>query len=803
MIPLTTPSSSPPKKKILSSMQANELYREGKILFDTGRYGEAADPLRRAAESGNADAQNDYAFLCKKGRGVARDPGLAESWYQKAAEQGHEEGCHNLAVLLIERDAESGIAPALSWLKVNAGQGYALSQLQLAHMYRKGNGVDADLTEALRLFGTAADQGNDDATFMVNVATRYGATDHRGPYPSFTDCETRANEGNAAASRLLGAYLMLGFGCTADPNAARASLERAAEGGDAPGIRALGSFIFDDDPVGAVAKWETAVAAGDAYAKYLLAKSLLDGEGVALDPPRALQLLEAAADKGIVDALVVISDHYRVGDVIPQDMALAVQWGKRAAQAGHRETQYTLGVILANGIGVPADVAMGLHWIETAASKGWPDAQCNLGVRYLQGDGVEQDLKQGAKWVRAAAEQNHPNAIYSLGVCYRNGEGLPADPEFGTHCWRKAAALGHSGAIAALAQLGPDDANPPSHPKPQPEPVATPVSVAKPEPVVAAVPASAAPVDTSLQQLTANLVTQQVGSQGCVEAAMLLGVFWIATWFVDPISGFTASAGWTALGMFVLGVFIGPSEKEMGDRKEGIEQLANISSAKNVTVAVFLLMGLGVTVFSDDLYAWGKERVASSGSVTGNEEPSTSESKIPPVAAPPKTTEPTPKPGPERALDIPVGSPASIFAVARFSDKVRITTEASYILASWDYQSRVIEIPFRAAEKASSEAFAKLDKLSSLRVLSPTLSRLDIAAIETWRKKLSSSWYNSPGPTGRRKIETSIGPERPFGIGDPARTYVVFFWTRSSAEKYREERAIPVRPVSAPPNLMR
>lgn len=436
-------------------MQHDETnYNQGRILFDTGRYAEAAQPLRAAAEAGNASAQNDYGYLFRAGLGVDQDWQEAERWYRRAAEQGDGDACHNLVNLLLERDGEAAIPEALDWLKVNAAQGHALSQLQLAHFLRRGTGTAPDLNEALRLFRASADQGNDDARHMHSMATRYGAVDHRGPYPAREVVTARAEGGDAAAMRLLGAYCMLGYGGKADSDAAREWIERAAAAGDVPAQRAFGQFVFDEDAEHACRLWQGAAANGDAIASYMLALSLLDGDGIAQDIAKGMQMLESAADKGYVDALVVLGDHHRVGQVVPQDFARALPWYQRAAQQGHAESMWHLGTMLAEGHGCDPDLGLAVHWLENAAKLGWADAQCAIGVHYLQGDGVPKDERVGARWLRAAAEQQHPHGMFVLGMCYRSGLGVPVDIDFALNCWRKAAARGHSQAPGAIEALG-------------------------------------------------------------------------------------------------------------------------------------------------------------------------------------------------------------------------------------------------------------------------------------------------------------------------------------------------------------
>src|SRR3954454_1319801 len=54
----------------------------------TQNYAEAARWFRKAAEQGNADAQNHLGVLYDHGKGVTQDHAEAARWFRKAAEQG-------------------------------------------------------------------------------------------------------------------------------------------------------------------------------------------------------------------------------------------------------------------------------------------------------------------------------------------------------------------------------------------------------------------------------------------------------------------------------------------------------------------------------------------------------------------------------------------------------------------------------------------------------------------------------------------------------------------------------------------
>lgn len=56
--------------------------------FDRGDYATALQEWLKAAQQGDASAQNNVATLYASGQGVARDLGEALKWWRRAAEQG-------------------------------------------------------------------------------------------------------------------------------------------------------------------------------------------------------------------------------------------------------------------------------------------------------------------------------------------------------------------------------------------------------------------------------------------------------------------------------------------------------------------------------------------------------------------------------------------------------------------------------------------------------------------------------------------------------------------------------------------
>ena len=78
----------------------------------------------KAAEQGNAVAQNNLGFMYDNGKGVAQDYKEAVKWYTKAAEQGNASAQSNLGAMY---DQGKGVAQdyksAHMWFNITAANG--------------------------------------------------------------------------------------------------------------------------------------------------------------------------------------------------------------------------------------------------------------------------------------------------------------------------------------------------------------------------------------------------------------------------------------------------------------------------------------------------------------------------------------------------------------------------------------------------------------------------------------------------------------------------------------------------------
>jgi len=132
---------------------------------------EAVALFRKAAEQGNADAQNTLGWMYREGRGVPQSDTEAVAWFRKAAEQGNALGQNNLGLMYMERrGVPQNDTEAVAWFRKAAEQGNGFGQSNLGLMYRAGRGVPQSDTEAVALFRKSADQGFAGGLAMLGVA---------------------------------------------------------------------------------------------------------------------------------------------------------------------------------------------------------------------------------------------------------------------------------------------------------------------------------------------------------------------------------------------------------------------------------------------------------------------------------------------------------------------------------------------------------------------------------------------------------------------------------------------------------
>jgi hypothetical protein len=158
----------------------------------------------KAAEQGNATAQNNLGYAYSNGHGVAEDKVEAVKWYRKAAEQGYPQAQFNLGIMYYDGKgvAEDKIE-TIKWHRKAADQGHASAQSNLGSIYYRGDGVVEDKVEAVKWFRKAAEQGDPQAQFKLGIAYYYGKGITEDKVETIKWYRKAADQGNKDALILL------------------------------------------------------------------------------------------------------------------------------------------------------------------------------------------------------------------------------------------------------------------------------------------------------------------------------------------------------------------------------------------------------------------------------------------------------------------------------------------------------------------------------------------------------------------------------------------------------------------------
>lgn len=173
------------------------------------------------------------------------------------------------------------------------------------------------------------------------------------------------------------------------------------------------------------------------------------------DKEKVFRRLEKKADKGDLNAVMLVADCYYNGRVwddfeVAIDYEKAVKYWEQAADLGNDFAMVKSGECYEYGRGVEQDYKRAVEYYEKASDLGNAEAMSNLGFCYKNGNGVTQDYAKAVEYYKKAADLGDTGAMRCLGVCYQNGNGVTQDCEKAVEYFEKAADLGDAGAMRSL-----------------------------------------------------------------------------------------------------------------------------------------------------------------------------------------------------------------------------------------------------------------------------------------------------------------------------------------------------------------
>ncbi|MEP2104111.1 MAG: SPOR domain-containing protein [Parasphingorhabdus sp.] len=150
--------------------------KDGVDAWGRGDYKAAVAEWRDPANAGDADAQFNMAQAYKLGRGVPMDLVKAESYYKKAADQGHLQASDNYGLILFQNKRRKD---ALPYLQASANRGEPRAQYVLGTGHFNGDFVEKDWIKAYALMTRASAAGLPQATSNMAQMDKYIPLDQR------------------------------------------------------------------------------------------------------------------------------------------------------------------------------------------------------------------------------------------------------------------------------------------------------------------------------------------------------------------------------------------------------------------------------------------------------------------------------------------------------------------------------------------------------------------------------------------------------------------------------------------------
>jgi len=371
-------------------------------------YFEAAKWYRMAAEQGNIKAQYNLGTFYFNGYGMRMDRTEAVKWYRKAADQGYAEAQYWLAQAYETGEGVKqgkNLAEAMKWYQKAADQGYAPAQFKIASAYETGNGKKKDLAEAVNWYRKAAVQGhaeaqkklkttelllnaqNGSAEAQYQLAQAYETGDGvpKDLAKAIDWYKKAADQGHAEAQFRLAQAYETGEGVKQGKNLAEAMkwYQKAADQGYAPAQFRIASAYETGNGVkkdlSEAVKWyKKAADQGNAEAQYKLAQAYEIGDGFPKDLAEALNWYRKAAEGGHAEAQYYLGYCFEYGRGISQNFTDAVNWYRKAAEQGHPGAQYKFALALETGSGVTKNLSSAVDWYRKAADQGHSEAKAAL-----------------------------------------------------------------------------------------------------------------------------------------------------------------------------------------------------------------------------------------------------------------------------------------------------------------------------------------------------------------------------------------------------------------------------------------
>lgn len=217
------------------------------------------------------------------------------------------------------------------------------------------------------------------------------------------------------------------------------------------------------DPAFDAAATEAKASQGDVAAMVQLGNAYWGGHAVPADLEKGRMWLDRAADKGSLEAQMLLGAAFLSGTKMSKDPQLASKYLLRVAQQQNVASklqstqalaQYWIALMYEHGNGLEKSHDKAIQFLEIAANNGNYPAQYDLASLYDEGTGgTKMDKARACELFEKAADHGHLKAMHNAGYCYQTGIGGKKDQTKALAYYTKAAEAGSASAQHNLGVL--------------------------------------------------------------------------------------------------------------------------------------------------------------------------------------------------------------------------------------------------------------------------------------------------------------------------------------------------------------
>ena len=327
---------------------------------------------------------------------------------------------------------------AAEWFHLSSKQGNIEAQVIIGYLYLQGKGVIKNKKKGFKLIRLALEKAPSlpsfpflfQAQFFTGVNYYNGIEAPLNYDKSIPWLQKAAKNGSVHAKSLLGWIYFSGVGAKQDKKKGYEWFQSAAKNGDKVAQLALGWInrfgfgVTDKNEKKSLFWFNAAKEQGSLLAEKILADHYFD-EGNFKLAAKGFQKLYNSDKNQRPKVLFKLANFYWEGNGLAKDRIKALELFKLAAEKGSAPAQQFLGKIYFNGDGVSKNYKEAIKWFKVATTTGQHNAhrrntaaQVKLGLIYLNGLGVKKSLKEALKWFKGAAIENDPVGQRYTGLSY-------------------------------------------------------------------------------------------------------------------------------------------------------------------------------------------------------------------------------------------------------------------------------------------------------------------------------------------------------------------------------------------------